>query len=151
VAGKRQVGYGFAIYKQKLLVQHGKGAINPLSHVFDAEAIGAWRGLEAAIARNDGGQKPTIWLCIDSTSVIWCIRGDASVTSNWAFLACHDAMKKHNVRLRWAPGHMEIEGNEAADLLADEGSRMNPAPGTPEADPTASGLGTLFRQKRKEA
>ncbi|RAL59824.1 hypothetical protein DID88_000453 [Monilinia fructigena] len=43
-AGKH-VGYGYAIYRGQALVATGKGAINTLSHVFDAEAIGALKGL----------------------------------------------------------------------------------------------------------
>ncbi|RAL64477.1 hypothetical protein DID88_001953 [Monilinia fructigena] len=46
-AGKH-VGYGYAIYQGQALVATGKGAINTLSHVFDAEAIGALKGLQKA-------------------------------------------------------------------------------------------------------
>ncbi|RAL64998.1 hypothetical protein DID88_001588 [Monilinia fructigena] len=47
-AGKH-VGYGYAIYQGQALVATGKGAINTLSHVFDAEAIGALKGLQKAL------------------------------------------------------------------------------------------------------
>ena len=39
--GDRFIGYGYAIYQRKELVMTGKGFINSMSYVFDAEAIGA--------------------------------------------------------------------------------------------------------------
>jgi ribonuclease HI len=58
-------------------------------------------------------------MCIDSTSVIWCLRGNASDSSQWAFHLCQDAMQTRDIRIKWSPGHMDIEGNEEADALAD--------------------------------
>jgi hypothetical protein len=45
--GQRGVGYGFAIYQRARKVSDGLGTINSVSHVFDAEAVGAWKGLQA--------------------------------------------------------------------------------------------------------
>src|SRR5690349_9066705 len=79
--------------------------------------VGAWRGLQHTI------RQPTlnirrIWLCIDSTLVIWGLRGDAPSTSQRTFLECHNAMETHHISIKWAPGHLGIEGNEIADRLA---------------------------------
>ncbi|RAL65242.1 hypothetical protein DID88_001348 [Monilinia fructigena] len=71
-AGKH-VGYGYAIYQGQALVATGKGAINTLSHVFDSEAIGALKGLQKALTLPSNADTQR-WLCIDSTSVIWCKR-----------------------------------------------------------------------------
>jgi hypothetical protein len=45
IEGNRHVGYGYAIYQGGKQIATGHGSISPLSHVFDAEAIGAWKGL----------------------------------------------------------------------------------------------------------
>ncbi|ENH98659.1 hypothetical protein COCC4DRAFT_117971, partial [Bipolaris maydis ATCC 48331] len=65
--GKKRVTYGYAIYRAQEKIATGRGSLHSLSHVFDAEAIGACRALQhaAQIAR------PTdaVYMCIDSTSV----------------------------------------------------------------------------------
>jgi hypothetical protein len=43
--GLRGVGYGFAIYQHNKKLSQGYATISAESHVFDAEAIGAWKGL----------------------------------------------------------------------------------------------------------
>ena len=138
------VGYGFAVYLGNLLLCTGKGSINPLSHVFDAEIIGAWMGLQRVI-NDPAHQHRKIWMCIDSTSVIWCLRANASQTSQWAFHKCHDAMRSHDIKVKWSPGHCDIQGNELADKLAKEGAKLSCT--DPEANRiTISGLGTIKRQ-----
>src|SRR5258706_5128710 len=82
-------------------------------------SLRAWKGLQHAIRRPPNVSQRRIWLCIDSTSVIWCLRGDASNSSQWAFLNCQGVMQTHNIGIKWAPWHTGIEGNEAADKLAD--------------------------------
>lgn len=132
--GEHAVGYGFAIYQNGKKVTQGLGTIHELSHVFDAEAIGAWKGLQATL-RHPALRANRIWMCIDSTSVIWCLRGNAAESSQWAFHKCQDAFQTAEVQIKWCPGHMGIEGNEEADLLADIAA--NPAQPRPCPDPLA--------------
>jgi ribonuclease HI len=148
--GERFVGYGYAIYQKGKQIASGHGAINSESHVFDAEAIGAWKGLQHTIGLPPDVSQRRLWLCIDSTSVIWCLRGDASNSSQWAFHECQDVMRTHNVNIRWAPGHTGIEGNEAADALADLGARQQWDAGL-ASEPTVSGIRSIFRRLRREA
>ncbi|RAL59212.1 hypothetical protein DID88_006667 [Monilinia fructigena] len=119
---QKYVGYGYAIYQNRKQIGSGSGSINPISHVFDAEAIGAWRGLQHTLRMPQEVRSQRLWMCIDSTSVIWCLRANASASSQWAFIACQNAMQVYNIRIKWSPGHTEIEGNEAADRLADTGA-----------------------------
>jgi hypothetical protein len=118
--------------------------------VFDGEAIGVWKGLQHTIRLPANVRHRRLWLCIDSTSVIWCLRGDAAVSSQWAFHLCQDAMQTHDIRIRWAPGHTGIEGNEAADKLADLGTHL-PYDTGQASEPTASSIKSIFRGLRKEA
>ncbi|EDN98874.1 hypothetical protein SS1G_13733 [Sclerotinia sclerotiorum 1980 UF-70] len=85
-------------------------------------------------------------MCIDSTSVIWGMRGDAPPTSQWAFHKCHKAIRQLNIRVKWSPGHMEIEGNEEADRLANAGA-VGPMDQAADKLPTISGVRTIFRKK----
>lgn len=83
--GKRFVGYGYAVYEGTRMPATSCASICTEAHVFDAEAIGALWGLKKAIEIKPGANR--LWLCIDSTSVIWCAQGRPAVSSNWAFAA----------------------------------------------------------------
>ncbi|WP_353824318.1 ribonuclease H family protein, partial [Acinetobacter baumannii] len=74
-----------------------------------------------------------IHICIDNTAVLWCLHGRPSDSSQATFLEFKDLARQHgHVSLRWAPGHMEMEGNEMADKLAKKGCEEEP----PETPPT---------------
>ncbi|KAI1510922.1 gag-pre-integrs multi-domain protein [Pyrenophora tritici-repentis] len=145
INGTRVVTYGYAIYQGQAAVATGQGSLNALSHVFDAEAIGACRGLKHALQLSLPSQREIV-LCIDSTSVIWGIRGTAPTSSQWAFLQIHGAMEAYNVKTRWAPGHMKIVGNELADQLADSEAKDPHQPYGMAASPTRSGIRTVGRR-----
>ncbi|KAI1508193.1 Exo-endo-phos-2 multi-domain protein [Pyrenophora tritici-repentis] len=145
INGTRVVTYGYAIYQGQAAVATGQGSLNALSHVFDAEAIGACRGLKHALQLSLPSQREIV-LCIDSTSVIWGIRGAAPASSQWAFLQIHGAMEAYSVKTRWAPGHMKIVGNELADQLADSEAKDPHQPYGMAASPTRSGIRTVGRR-----
>lgn len=151
VDGSRHVGYGYAIYQNKQQIGSGHGSINDTSHVFDGEAIGAWRGLQHTIQLPPDVSQRRLWLCIDSTSVIWGLRGDAPSSSQWAFHNCHGVMMTHDVGIKWSPGHTGIEGNEAADRLADRGAMKPEWDAGPASEPTVSGIRSIFRSLRDQA
>lgn len=142
-----QIGYGWAAFRAGLEFAAGSASITPESHVFDAEAIGALKGLQAAAKAQPGAR---IWICVDSTSVIWGLRGDAPRSSQWAFLEFHDLvdlLRKQGteVRVRWCPGHQGIPGNDRADELAKAGSAGPPDPDPRAQQTTYSGAGTVLR------
>ncbi|KAF7573981.1 hypothetical protein PtrM4_056040 [Pyrenophora tritici-repentis] len=62
INGTRVVTYGYAIYQGQAAVATGQGSLNALSHVFDAEAIGACRGLKHALQLSLPSQREIV-LC----------------------------------------------------------------------------------------
>ena len=148
VNGTRTVTYGYAVYRGQQQIATGRGSLHPCSHVFDGEAVGAWRGLSYALNQRPSGR---VWMCIDSTSVIWGIQGTASPTSQWAFLRCHEAMEGFNVRVKWCPGHQGIKGNEEADRLANLEAKSPHKPYGLASKPTVSGIRSAARSALRAA
>jgi len=125
-------------------ITEGKGKLDDCGVVFDAEALGAWRGLERGLQEAIPGTKVTV--CLDNTGVIWCLRGTASETSQWAFLAFQKAADTGHgtVNVKWSPGHMGIEPNEIADRLATLGTK---ASRDPDTRPTLAGVRSQVRKR----
>ena len=148
--GTKHVTYGFVIYQGSTKIHTGQGALHQDSHVFDAEAVGAWEGLRTAM-NNPQLCQQKIWLCIDSTSVIWCLRGNASQTSQWAFLRAQEVIDTWNVHVKWCPGHTDIQGNKEADQLADNEAHSPTTYHTTACRPTISGICSLARKLLRSA
>ena len=60
-------------------------------------------------------------------------------------------MQTHDIRIRWALGHMGIKGNKAADKLADLGAATDKWDAAIASEPTVSGIRSIFRSLRKGA
>ena len=147
--GTRRVGYGYIVYRGQESIVQGRGALGPLSHVFDAEAIGAYKGLQRAVEHYDIFETDHIWSCVDSTSAIWGLRGTPPDSSQWAFRAYHKLGEETGAKTKWCPGHQDIKGNEIADKLAKAGAMMDP---TEEMrNPTLSGIRSIIRKLNEAA
>lgn len=83
------LGYGYAIYRggEAAPGYTDAGGLDPCAVVFDAEALGALRGLQKTTAVAPATAR--IWVCVDNTAAIWCLRGTASNTSQKHFLQFH--------------------------------------------------------------
>jgi len=132
---KEGLGLGFVVYEGQTRVSEGKASLNPCGVVFDAEALGALRGLQRA---TELYPDTPVTLCMDNTAAIWCAQKDPSVTSQWVFIAIHELMDAKEITLKWCPGHHGIEGNEAADELAKTATKTGPL--DPDSRPTAAGI-----------
>ena len=99
---KQQLGYGFAIYRggADSPVETECGGVDPCAVVFDAEALGALRGLQRTSQRH-------------------------FLTSH-QLVESHQGV----ISLKWSPGHMNIPGNEVADDMAKEGLDAPQDPGS---------------------
>ncbi|KAK4223040.1 hypothetical protein QBC38DRAFT_459779 [Podospora fimiseda] len=91
---KDKLGYGYTVFRGagEHPIATGLAGVHTCAVVFDAEALGALRGLKHAVRLAERDEK--IWF--------------------------QEAADAHpgGVRVKWAPGHKGIEGNE----LADDGS-----------------------------
>ncbi|RYO76081.1 hypothetical protein DL764_010307 [Monosporascus ibericus] len=140
---KTEIGYGFAVYQNKRLLGTGRGRLDPCSTVFDAEVVGAWKGLKHVVTGPPKISRKRIWVCLDNTGAIWGVRANATVSSQWAYLKFHAAADTHNVGVRWCPGHYNVKGNELADKLAKAGSKQRDV----DSDCTATAYGIKSRAR----
>ena len=53
-------------------------------------------------------------------------------------------MQLYDIQVRWAPGYTGIEGNEAADKLADLGAATEEWDAAEALEPTISGIRSVF-------
>jgi hypothetical protein len=60
-------------------------------------------------------------------------------------------MQIYDVRVRWAPSHTGIEGNEAADKLANLGAGVELWDTARTSESTVSGIHSIVRNLRREA
>lgn len=118
------VGYGYSIWRGGKEVAAGYGGLKS-AEVFDAEAVGAIEGLQHALHFTT--HRVPIHSCLDNTAVVRGFLGKPSESSQKAFLDFQRLAKEHGgVDIRWSPGHMGIEGNEAADAYAKLGCSSSP-------------------------
>ncbi|KAK8096411.1 uncharacterized protein PG998_014279 [Apiospora kogelbergensis] len=137
---KEGLGYGYVVFEGQEKIAEGKGGMDKCGVVFDAEALGALRGLQKAV---ELAPNSAITICADNTAAIWSVQKDAPTTSQWVFIKIHELMDWHNISIKWSPGHKEIQGNEMADELAKSGALHGPK--DPDSRPTAAGLKSLAK------
>ncbi|OBS15572.1 hypothetical protein FPOA_13641 [Fusarium poae] len=93
---KGAVGWGYAIYRDGRKIVQGKGRLG-IAEVFDGEAEGARNALKRACQIDAGAQ---IHICIDNTSVIAGLLGDAPTSSQEAFLEFQEIAQAVAVNVR---------------------------------------------------
>ncbi|KAL8391941.1 hypothetical protein RB595_002230 [Gaeumannomyces hyphopodioides] len=139
------VGYGWVIYQAGQRKLSGHGRLAHPAEVFDGEAEGARMGLRNAIWNF---RNCTYHVCLDNTSAANGFLSTAPDSLQGAFKEVHCFMDKHQVHVRWSPGHMGIPGNEEADAEAKLGTAL-PIP--VHAKPTVAGVKALARKIARDA
>ncbi|KAF7871495.1 hypothetical protein EAF04_003602 [Stromatinia cepivora] len=109
----------------------GHCSINPFSHVFNAEAIGARTNQKMPPEIINRG----IWMCIDRHQL-----SGVSVV-----------MQEYDVGISWAPGHTGMEGNEAAEKLVDLRAKCTSCDTGLAAEPTISRIRSIMRKQQRAA
>ena len=64
------------------------------------------------------------------------------------FIRVYPYLRPSLVSIKWSPGHTGIEGNEAADKLADLGALKSDWDAGLSSEPTVSGIRSIYRQHR---
>src|SRR5580692_8711959 len=60
-------------------------------------------------------------------------------------------MQAFDIKIRWAPGHTGIEGNEAADKLASLGALREQWDAGLASEPTICGIRSIYKDLRRDA
>lgn len=130
-------GAGYAIYQGGIQIAKHSISLGKHKEVFDAEAIAALAGLEAALKLPTTRFATNLWVCLDNLEVAIQLSSPSSKGSSqqtflrfaelapqWARRARLAHTSLGEVRIRWVPGHTNILGNEMADKAAKEGASL---------------------------
>ena len=157
----RAAGAGWVLCQGRGPVIIGRGRQPlPRAEVFDAEAAGALRGLEAAMASARAEFADNVYICLDNLEVCRSLTYRTRTTSQGTFTAFAEAVQRWPERarrphtrpgrvvIRWVPGHAGVPGNEAADEEA--GAAAAEAAAAVQAGTVGPGeLATLAYTKRR--
>lgn len=132
-------GGGFVSYQYNIQIDRKAFSMGYNAEVFDAEATAALNGARAALAAPSAKLATDLWVFLDNLEVAMRLLTPSAGSSQSVFTEFCDVARKwplrhrlpHTlpgaVKVRWVPGHLDVEGNEAADKAAKEGAAL-PAP-----------------------
>ena len=70
----------------------------------------------------------SVWIFTDSESTIKRLPGgpgaQTTTLADGVWRSLSHVSEQHTIRIQWIPGHMDIEGNEAADCVAKEATQL---------------------------
>lgn len=109
-------------WKERWLGMNGF-SLGSKAEIYDAEILGLYGGLEAALTSPMVGQISGIHICTDNLSVAQKAGFIPNGSSQAGFarfkeIARHWVQQGKKMTVQWVPGHMGIQGNEKAGIEA---------------------------------
>jgi ribonuclease HI len=129
-------GGGFVSYQYGHLINRKAFSLGRNAEVFDAEASAALEGAKTALALPSARLATDLWVFLDNLEVAMRLLDHSTGSSQsvfdeftevarlWPLRTRLPHTQPGSVRIRWVPGHLNIQGNEEADKAAKEGARL---------------------------
>ncbi|KAH7553336.1 hypothetical protein BM1_08309 [Bipolaris maydis] len=124
------IGVGVAFYQGASLIAHEKVNIGYNQLVYNGELEGITLGLEKAVDLVDDYLEVRVYA--DNQAAIFRLQTASDKPGQEWQLRCSKAAKKLQEKgilptIQWVPGHQGVIGNEKADALAKEATKLDPS------------------------
>jgi ribonuclease HI len=122
-----KAGAGIHASQANETIHESKYYLGTETEVFDAEIYGMMKATETAIRLTRDEHITDIWIFCDNQSAVRRMRDKRPLPGQEYILKTHhnaEILSNRNIKLHihWVPGHVNVKGNERADILAKQGT-----------------------------